>query len=193
MVSNELKCIQVHIPKTAGVSIRKSLFNVEPNKNMHWYPDHPEYQKYWNEYFTFTFVRNPWDRIVSCYEFCFHKPNHVVYKQIIQFNDFKEFLLNMNLNHVLQTQRFQPQLNWIKDKRTDKEYGLDFIGKFENLENDFKKVCKKIGVKKPKLEILNRNTKRKYRDYKEYYTNDKLIDIVYNIYKEDIERFKYEF
>ncbi len=192
LVSKDLKCIQIHIPKTAGVSIRKALFNKEPDKFMHWYPSHPEYKKYIKDFFTFTFVRNPWDRIVSCYEFCFIKSNSAVYKDITKYENFESFLLNINLNHILNSQRFEPQMNWIR-KSNGIVYDINYYGFFEKIEEDFKEICKKLHIKKPHLDVLNKNNKRKHKDYREYYTNDKLVDIVYTMYKEEIDFFNYSF
>jgi hypothetical protein len=197
MISDELKCIQIHIPKTAGVSIRKSLFDKDPDKHMHWYPDHPKYKKKWNKYFTFTFVRNPWDRIVSCYEFCFKRKNHPIYKEISkQYDNFQEFLLEIDKEKLIETQRFQPQMNWVKSRRTGKFFGIDYIGKFETLKESYKEICNHLNIdplERP-LDFLNVTESRNLRSYEDYYKNNsKLINIVKDMYKEDIEYFDYKY
>lgn len=106
MISHENKCIFVHIPKVAGTSIisifddqvkvkteNRLLLPFEPDANKF---DPPpthlritDYVKYGHvskeifyEYFKFTFVRNPWDRIVSVYKYRGHASKY----------DFKVFL-----------------------------------------------------------------------------------------------------
>lgn len=67
---DNLKCIFVHIPKTAGISISRSIFGNLGG-------GHTKIRDYelifsakdFNNYFKFTFVRNPWDRIFSAYRF----------------------------------------------------------------------------------------------------------------------------
>ena len=196
MISHELRCIQVHIPKTAGVSIRKALFNADPDKRMHWYPTHSEYQKRWKRYFTFTIVRNPWDRLVSCYEFCFKKDNHVIYKDVTKYDRFQDFLLNVNKKHLLKSQRFESQMNWIRNKETGEFFGLDYVGKFESLTASYNKICSNLNINPEEhpLNFLNKTRRRKRRNYKEYYKDDStLINIVRDMYAEEIEYFNYKY
>lgn len=80
------------------------------------------------------------------------------------------------------------QLDWIRDE--NKNILVDFIGKYENLNDDWKIVAKKLNVNN-KLPISNRNMTRN-RDYTKYYTNESR-DIIYNKFKEDIDYFGYKF
>ena len=64
-----------------------------------------------------------------------------------------------------------------------------FIGKFENLQSDFNKICEIIGIKKEKLPLINNTNKE---DYKSYYTEE-TKKIIQKAYKKDIEMFNYSF
>ena len=66
---------------------------------------------------------------------------------------------------------------------------VDYIGRFENLHNDFKTVCKTIGLPNMKLRHLNRTH---HKHYSKYY-DEQTKQIVTQIYKKDIEAFDYKF
>jgi len=66
---------------------------------------------------------------------------------------------------------------------------VDFVGKFEKLQEDFDYVCERVGMESVKLPHVK---KTKHNYYSEYYT-EKLIDIVEEVYVSDITRFDYKF
>jgi hypothetical protein len=78
------------------------------------------------------------------------------------------------------------QVDWLFGKNG--KLFCDFIGRYENLQKDFNKVIAYLGLPVIKLPHLNSQN----LDYTEYYSNE-LIDIVAEIYKKDIEMFKYDF
>lgn len=141
----------------------------------------------WETYFKFAFVRNPWDWMISI---CSYLPE-------IDFNNKKriteETILEM---YQLDKDKFRAGITWDLDslqcyKLTDRKGNLlvDFIGKFENLQKDFDKICDKIGIPREKLQHLK---KTNHKPSSVYYDN-KTKELVYNLCKKDIEYFGYKF
>lgn len=66
---------------------------------------------------------------------------------------------------------------------------IDFIGRFEHLEQDYKWVCNHLNLRDIPLKHLNRT---KHGNYRSIYKADD-IEHVYQMYKRDIDYFEYKF
>jgi hypothetical protein len=176
----------IHIPKTAGSSIRRGFFKGNFEKKV------PEtFPKEWESMFKFTFVRNPFDRFVSNYKmftsgFLDKKNSINVSNYKLTIDEFFE-LSKKDLNYYntsgigFHTYPQTHKLNFL--------HKADFIGRFENLEEDFKKVCELCNIKYDKLPKWNETERLHYR---EYYSN-KLREKITDYYREDLETLNYEF
>jgi hypothetical protein len=203
ILNKEYKFIFVHIQKTAGVSIKSSLFSLPETKkvdNCHSFLKNLNLTSQ-EEYFKFCFIRNPWERLVSWYNMLIQKGIHNDFSRYIleNSNNFSEFLnltdiitennvyeMDSSYSPYLKSISFN-QLDYISDDTG--EILVDFIGRFENLKEDYEKVCEKIGVKL----YLPHENKFSHKSYREYYKNEKDIEKVYFMYKRDIDFFCYEF
>lgn len=187
--NDDKKFTFVHIPKCAGNTIKHMLGIIGH--------DHTGIDNnYNNEYFKFAFVRNPWDRFISAYEYFKGggwknmNPDEDLdldyCNRVNQFSSLKEFAKSLEWIDWL---HFKPQFNFITIDNT--KDCLDFIGKVENLDNDLRYVCKQIGVVYTELVNVNK-TKSKKQHYKSYY-DDELKNIVDTTYAKDIEYLGYKF
>jgi len=168
------------------------LAEAKPNKN----------------YFKFAFVRNPWDRAVSRYFYV--KANSKKKERIKRYRNstFEEYVRDENNEFFLDTKRyaksfpgrrvhlekimkkyspFENQLDWITDENG--KVLINFIGRFENLDRDFKTICQKIGI--PPVSLKHTN-KSKHKHYSKYY-NKETRKIIAEKYCRDIEYFGYKF
>ena len=175
MINHQYKVIFVHVIKTGGVSIATAL----GMKRTNYHKSASQIKKklgenIWNEYFKFTFVRNPWDKIVSQYHFNRSKFG-------FGGSTFKEYVRAWSAGQKIST---FPQLNlfYIDEK-------LDFVGRFETLQEDFNIVCDKVGIPQQQLPHMN---KSKHKHYTEYY-DEETRQIVAEKYTEDIKYFGYKF
>lgn len=215
MITNKhLKFTYIHVPKTGGNSILRPLFDSpRPEGDVVYNQDlvndngitsfpwkfphsHTAGHRHTIEslgYFTFSFVRNPWDRAVSLYYW------RLRLGQFANQKDpgwtFGDFLRNVRDNHpsIHSLGSFsgfwKPQTDWLFDA---KGCLIDYAGKIENAQDDFDYVCRRLKTPTSKIRIINKNKEREHTDYRRYYTSD-LIDIVADYYRDDIDNFEYTF
>lgn len=192
MISHKYKFIFIHIQKTAGKSILNA-FDINSGADHRYASDQLiEYgQTIWDSYFKFAFVRNPWDRLVSGYEYRKKggngSPNDLKRSKLYP-STFYDFCLQLDDFISLKDElMFSPQYKWIYDKHG--KLMVDYIGRFENIDHDFGKICHKLNIHEYSLPHIN---KTKHRPYFEYFNNE-TRKIVSHLYKEDIELFNYSF
>ncbi|MCB1755348.1 MAG: sulfotransferase family 2 domain-containing protein [Gammaproteobacteria bacterium] len=136
----------------------------------------------YDSYFKFTFIRNPWARAFSWY------------KAVMRDEITKKGLRitgNPSLEEALKTHAgkglLKPQPYWIKDFTGT--IHLDYIGRFETLEDDFEEVRKKANL--PEIKLPHR-LKGLGGEYRKHYT-ETAKKIIAKIYEEEIALFKYTF
>lgn len=178
MILDKHKLIFIHIIKTAGVSIEKQF-----NQPTH---DHATAMEYktrlghaFKDYFSFTIVRNPWDKMVSQFFFNGHK-------WVEPGTTFKEYIQLFAKGK--QISRYSPfHLPYITDDKG--EIIVDYIGKFESLNESMKHVYNKINIP---YQILPHENKSQRKDYRSYYDSES-IEIVSQLFQEEIKIFNYTF
>jgi chondroitin 4-sulfotransferase 11 len=186
-------CIFIHIQKTAGKSIRQALGLKKSAKHKFAQQRRDECSvDEWNNTFKFTFVRNPWDRLISCYMYRTQGGNGTVEdreRARLYPDNFTEFCDNIDAFISLPNESmFIPQYRWISDEKDN--LLVDFVGKVENIEADFQHVCNELGIKRHvKLPHINKSV---HGDYREYYNKNTQL-IIAKVYEKDIERFGYTF
>ena len=189
------ECVFIHIPKAAGISVSKTLFgNLAGGHRKIGY-----YQNYYSRstfrrYFKFSFVRNPWSRLYSAYNFLKcgvinTEDEAFSDKYLRHCNSFEEFVLERLRNpSILQYCHFVPQYKYICDKK--KNIMVDFVGRFECINDDFQYIQKKIKNDSCLMHI-NKSSDPK-SSYSDFYSK-KMKDSVSRVYTNDIRMFGYEF
>ena len=217
-INHDLKAIFIHVHKTGGTYISYMLHKYYGFKN--YYLRRPEHDSFcfnkkkttkyinyenrihgvlnyyktskyinkkmgmneqkWNSYYKFCFIRNPYDKIISAW-------NHVN-----RFNiPFDNYLnLTNTCNDVEYMHMFMPQVRNIINEKG--KININYIGKFENLENDFQIILKNIGIKKIIHDVKKKLNKREHMNFYEYYNQD-ILNKVNFLLKEDFDNLKYEY
>ncbi|MDE0224913.1 MAG: sulfotransferase family 2 domain-containing protein [Gammaproteobacteria bacterium] len=132
------------------------------------------------DYFKFAFVRNPYDRFVS------------VCAMLNRRNPDYRGRETGFMKRAIREPRFQaralvrPQRDMLVD--AGGELGMDFIGRFENLQRSFGEACRRIGI--PERDLARSNA-TEHRDYTSYY-DDELLGLVNDFYRPDFDSLGYE-
>src|SRR5215470_13559254 len=150
MINHQYRCIFVHIPKTAGKSINR-FFRMEWQKHKDLSCYFRELQpELFSHYFKFAIVRNPWDRILSDYNFQKKKDAPAKEKLFAVNNNgsarnFREWLDAVLSNPFFYESRqwgaevsagihrWSPQVDWVS---LNGKIGVDAVLRMENLQTD---------------------------------------------------------
>lgn len=245
MLYNSLPCknfLFIHIPRTAGSSVeiklgsggesikddfmglanynRLNLVAIYPDDSGLKSPNHKRLDYYNNkfnidDYYKFTIVRNPWDKLLSAFTFM-NKTRKFKWGSNWEEKDFRDNFNTWvkvvsdvkmftdsdgNLTHnsiddrnsIFYGARKQHPYLWCKDQykylTIDGEMKMDYICRFENLEEDISNVYDELDIADKTLPWINK-TAHPY--YTEVY-NDDIRKLVTKMCAKDIEYFGYKF
>jgi hypothetical protein len=209
LLSHEKRFYFIHVPKSAGTSVTQALMPWCVQRRIWWklyggalhrigrtfVPDKRDFlpfskhvtagaqleaHPYLKEYFGFSFVRNPWDREVSLYHYIL-RSNHHKRRIVLKMKDFDEYIRWRG-----ERRNERDQVFWTHDKQGNQL--VDFIGRYERLEEDFQTICKMIGI----TATLGKENASSHRDYRSYYSAETAV-IVAELYKRDLKTFGYTF
>ena len=192
----ELKCIFIHIPKTAGTSIEQFLkdnnkneleyLGVRNNRSLQHLTAlelSKEIPYVFKIYYKFSFVRNPYDRLLSVYYWT-PIPN-VGYKYGKTKAEFLNFVTNLIKNkrffNNVYVDHFAPQYLFLYGNR---KLLVDEVFKYEKLDESVKYLKEKFGINN-ELPILNKS-KTKKEDW-----NERQKERIYKLYMTDFIIFGY--
>ncbi len=204
MISYKHRFIFIHIPKNAGTSIRRAL---RPHLRNGWHkirdelgrpfgsmpyhykgqPAHLKAHEYeallgrarFQDFRKFAVVRNPWDWHVSLFAYMQQTPQHFQH-DIVKGFDFKDYV------QWRCDEDPTSQLPYLADSSEQKIEAS--IAHFETLSNDFNAIMGEFSIT---ARLPHRN-KSDHKPYREYY-DDRTIDMIAALSKDDIAAFGYSF
>lgn len=181
-----LDIIFVHINKTGGSSIETALGLPFQHRTALEFREYLGRERF-NRRFSFAFVRNPWSKVVSHYAYRVQTNQTGLAARHLDFNEWVRLAYGeRHRDYYDQPKMFMVQSDWICDQAGN--IIVDFVGRFERLQEDFAEVCRLVG-RTASLPHLKKSTTT---DYRKLYVPD-TMDIVAQRFAADIERFGYVF
>jgi len=192
LVSDSHKFIVFHIPKTAGSSMTYELAKYlnpfveppQPNKTFGgWQPLHHidriqhrplqecRQTEFWEKtYFKASFVRNPYDLVVSAW------PKDI---------DFTQWVIKEVATRKSLVSRWGSQYEYLSNHRN--ELMVDWVGKYEQMDKDWEKFCYLTKIEHNPLKRFNTSWKKPYQEY----YNERTYQIVTKLFQKDLHYFGY--
>ncbi len=190
-INHRLKLLFIHIPKTGGssvarffgTSVKDTVFNGIDQNNTSGIQEHSHAKELLNkmgaayhQYTSFTLVRNPYDAVVSHYEYSrqYGGPTDR------SFKDYCRLLVKPGVERDL-------MLEYLSDEKG--KMLINDIIKFEGLSDNVNTYLKKAGVQ----EHFDRHDLKTVRkDYHQYY-DEYTFNLITRYMKHDIAYFGYSF
>src|SRR5215472_10884404 len=204
MINHQYRCIFIHIPRTGGKSVQRFFeTNWQDHMDISRYAEQLEPQTF-ASYYKFAVVRNPWDRLVSDYNFQKMKKASQATRSLLihdergnkrSFSKWLEAVLSDPFccepaqwgARVSQgIHRWSPQVDWIS---INGKIAVDRVLRMENLQRDFAELCWILGLPSRDLPCYNWRCHRHYS----YYHDESTRRVVEQFYAKDIETFGYRF
>jgi hypothetical protein len=187
----------IHIPKTGGVSISQAIYGRQVwHRTALFFQDcDPDFL---STRLSFAVVRNPWDRLVSAYEFCRGGGTKLAQLKMAPPRPLLETFTRFVLDYVLPNKDrlnsldevLREQHGFIND--LDGKCLVNFVGRFEDLGTFEEMLLRRKVLRRP-ISHLNGSPGRVHKDYKPYYAAPELVEAVATCYASDIREYSYQF
>lgn len=191
MISTSLKLAFIHVNKTGGSSISTALRPWEHlpvlagdhdnAKTVARLLTHAGYN--YDHFWSFAFVRNPWDRMVSSFNYRqqkLDKENSQSVPEGIEFGDWMRKTVAPNIGNM----EWRDQSLMLEDD--DRNIIVDAVYRFEDLTEAWGNICSRLGLSL----YLPHTNKTNHKDFRDYY-DDETAAIVAKRFSRDIEMFGY--
>lgn len=152
-------------------------------------------EELWERLFTFTMVRNPWDRTYSMFNYRRKRG------KIPICWSFRDYVLELDRN-VYNLSQGNPASEYFSYHATrcssayyisdaDGNIMVDYVAKYENRTNDLTVIASRVGIKQLG-DLVVQSASPKSKHYSQFY-DEETKDIIRSLYADDIELFSYEF
>jgi hypothetical protein len=180
MISHKHNAVMIHIPRTGGMSRRRVIKGVPGG-----HATAADYVKRlgldkFESMFSFSFVRNPWDREVSNYTWLRRKRKHLADR--LSFHEWCKDWLD------LWPWLKRPQIDFLT---LDGTIVVNRIARFEAIGKEWQDIARRIGIRT--LLLPHYHNRVDGREHYSTYYDDECRDLIATRYATDILTWGYEF
>tara|TARA_Y100001938_G_C7915828_1_gene341904 strand:+ start:50 stop:655 length:606 start_codon:yes stop_codon:yes gene_type:complete len=198
MIGFKKEFIFLHIPRTGGTSIESFLqphVEFPDQETNHGQLKHYPLSKYYEvfgktpkPFYKFTVVRNPWDRMVSYYFHLNKEFNGAKFEKMLRLMGKNGVMIGCNFSENIEGSLwydFNSYYHWMHELKNEKVKAI----RFENLQDDFNKVCEELDIEIGELPHINKTKKNHYSNY----YNKRTKEMVEKAFSIDINTFGYKY
>jgi len=189
IVLEQYQAIFFYVPKVASTSLIKAFTTIEYGEEMT-LEDVPKLKRHdiskYNNYYKFAIVRNPYDRLVSCYYDKILAGGIDFGENINSFNKFAEKICS--IPDKRSNMHFKSQCQFLCNRKGN--LLMDYVGKFENIEQEYSRICSVIGVQNPP-DLVKKNKSDKF-NYRKKNGDERISLMAMKRYRKDCALFGYD-
>ncbi len=188
------RCVFIHNPKTGGQALRHLLLQ----KGHYEGPVTGEIPEPWRDAFSFAFVRNPFDRLISAWKMFSEGIEDTGWKVPLDLKpgmsltEFLDIVVDESIGYSEPNRAGKIRVRKHTLPQTHAYYGIDqagFLGRFEHYVRDVQTIFDRIGFATPPPKPRHVTRRGPYQEYFEEATRSRAGEY----YAADLERFGYEF
>jgi hypothetical protein len=185
----------IHIPRAAGTSVNRAIYGVDNVGHLRVQGFLSKVPTLFSGAFKFAITRNPWDRLVSAFEFARNGggqdirisfPGKYAKFRGREFSEFAMMLADSDLNTMDPV--FRTQCYFLLDESGSMP--LDYLGRFEEIDEVQTRLAGALGYS---VSLSRMSNQSRRADYRSYYKSDRIVELVGSLYREDVALQRYEF
>ena len=187
------QCVFIHNPKTGGQALRQLLLGGE-----HEGPITGRLPEDWTPYFSFAFVRNPFDRLVSAWKMFTQGIEDTGWKVPVDIergmslSDFLGIVTDESIGFGSGDRSGPIRIRNHTLPQTHPYYAIDqadFVGRFETYHVDVARIFRRIGLSRSPPERRHVTDRGPYRQY----FDEKTRTVAESYYAGDLRQFDYQY
>ena len=200
--NEKLRSLFIHVPKAAGSSLSSVYWNRGNGHDT--VADYDHRGELSEDFWVWAFVRNPFDRIACAYEDCpeifddcptFDQFIDTIWRNrdVLEGMNYARWAGGYRLGLPVGRIHFLPQHLLLRDLKG--RLRADFVGRFEKLQEDFARVCRRVAKEPETLPHKNSRKgkqRRRFSPLAELYQSPSTVEKVLEIYQTDFELWEYE-